>query len=323
MVPPMAVSARLRSLLVGLVALLVGAACGAAPASIPSAATSVLQGRGQTPGKLLYVREGDLWTWQDGESRQLTAGGTWRQPALSPSGLEIAYVQRQQNFADLFAMATDGSSSRRLTSGQAQTVGDNDWTMRPAWSPDGNQIAYVSDENSPFPILWVMNKDGSGKRQVMGPGMELDWADAMSWEPAGKRLAVTAMGRDASQIYILDVARGFAERLTNHPAGAFDPAWSPDGSAIAYIGRDNGRGELRLKRPDGSGDTRSDKLAYVRSPAWSPDGGTLAVLSAQGGSFDVWIASVRTDGETIELGEPRQLTRDGGIDAASGLSWGP
>jgi len=32
---------------------------------------------------------------------------------------------------------------------------------------------------------------------------------------------------------------------------------------------------------------------------------------------------VRTDGEAIELGEPRQLTRDGGIDAASGLSWGP
>ncbi|MBA2450459.1 MAG: PD40 domain-containing protein [Chloroflexi bacterium] len=319
----MAVSVRFLSLLLGLLALLVGAGCGSTPAAIPSAASSVLQGRDQPSGKLLYVREGNLWIWQDGESRPLTSGGTWRQPALSPSGLEIAYVQRQQNFADLFAMASDGSSSRRLTSGQAQALGDNDWTMRPAWSPDGVQIAYTSDANSPFPVAWLMNKDGSAKRQIMIPAMGLDWADAMSWEPGGKRLAVTAMGRDASQIYILDIARGFAERLTNHPAGAFDPAWSPDGSAIAYVGRDSNRGELRLERPDGSGDTRSDKLAYVRSPAWSPDGATLAVLSAQSGSFDIWIASVRTDGEAIELGEPRQLTRDGGIDAASGLSWGP
>ena len=318
----MAVLVRFRCLTLGLLALLVGAGCGSTPATIPSAATSVLQGRDQPSGKLLYVREGNLWIWQGGESRQLTSGGIWRQPALSPSGLEIAYVQRQENFADLFAMASDGSSSRRLTSGQAQAVGDNDWTMRPAWSPDADQIAYTSDANSPFPVTWLMNKDGSAKRQIMSPAMGLDWADAMSWEPGGKRLAVTAMARDASQIYIVDIARGFAERLTNHPAGAFDPAWSPDGSAIAYIGRESGRGELRLNRPDGSGDTRSDKLAYVRSPAWSPDGGTLAILSAQSGSFDIWIASVRTDGETIELGEPRQLTRDGGIDAASGLSWG-
>jgi Tol biopolymer transport system component len=308
-------------LLLGALGLLVAAACSSVPATLPSAVPAALQSGEQPAGKLVYVRAGDLWVWQAGEPRQLTSGGTWRQPTLSPDGAEIAYVLRQQNFSDLFAMSVDGSTSRRLTNGEANVVGQNDWTFRPAWSRDGSRIAYISDANSYFPVVWVMNGDGSGKRQVMTPAMNLDAADAISWAPDGRRLAVTAMGREATQIHLIDLVEGIAERLTAHPQGALDPAWSPDGALIAYIAREGGRTELRLKRPDGSGDAKFDKLAYVRSPTWSPDGRSLAVLSAQGGSFDVWIGSVEVDGDSPRFGEFRQLTRDGGIDAASGLSW--
>ena len=296
-------------------------ACGSTPASITPAAPSVLQVP-PVEGKLAYVREGDVWLWQAGEARQLTTGGTWRQPALSADGAEIAYVNRERNFADVFAMPADGSSSRRLTRGQASTVGDNDWSFRPAWSPDGSQIAYISDANSYFPVVWLMNKEGGAKRQIMTAAMDLDVADAMSWAPDGRRLAVTAMNREGSQIYLLDATRqAIIEKFTNHSQGAFDPAWSPDGETIAYVAREGGRLEVRLKRAEKSGEGRSDRLAYVRSPAWSPDGRSLAVLSAQGGSFDVWVASVETGGDELQIGEFRQLTRDGGIDAVSGLSW--
>ncbi len=302
-------------------AAIIGLTVACTPASVQPVSTSVMQARDQLAGKLAYVREGNLWIWQGGEARQLTTGGTWRQPALSPNGTEIVYVFREQNFSDVFAMAADGSANRRLTNGQAPVIGQNDWALRPTWSPDGSQIAYISDENSAFPVVWLMNKDGGARRQVMRVEI-VEIADALSWAPDGKRLAVTAMStQEASQIFLLDVARSTVERLSNHSQGAFDPAWSPIDDSIAYVAREGGRGELVVRHSEGPEQARSNRLAYVRSPVWSPDGRNLAVLSAQGGSFDVWAAPVSREGGAVQIGEFRQVTRDGGIDAASGLSW--
>jgi TolB protein len=308
-----------RWLVAGALAFFLSAGCGGVPAAVKPALPSLTQ-IAPPPGRIVYVREGNLWIWQEGATRQLTSGGTWRQPSFSPDGAEIAYVYQEQNFTDIFAMATDGSKSRRLTRGQAARVLDNDWSARPAWSPNGAQIAFVSDSASYFPLVWVMNKDGSGQRHIL-PSGTLDAADALTWAPDSKRIAVTAMGREPSQIYILELGSANPERFTNHSRGAFDPAWSPDGETIAYIGRDGPQGSLWLRSVEGSGVTSNDKLAFVRSPTWSPDGRFLAVLSAQSGSFEVWVASIKSDDETLEIGEFRQLTREGGIDATSGLSW--
>lgn len=308
-------------LLAAAIVLMVSAGCTLPPAAIAPAAQRLRQAS-QLGGKILYVREGNLWVWQADEARQLTTGGSWRQPAWSPDGDEIAYVYRDGNFSDVFAMAADGSATRRLTRGQSAVVGDNDWAFRPGWSRDGAQIAYISDADSPFPLVWVMNKDGSAKRQVMSAERTgLDVTDALSWAPDGKRLAVTAMGREPSQVYVLDIARGVVEKFTSVAQGAIDPAWSPDGGTIAYVAREGNRTELRLRRVDGGGEVRSDKLAHARAPAWSPDGRSLAVLSAQSGSFQVWVAAVQAEGDTLEVGDFRQLTHDGGVDAVSGVSW--
>jgi TolB protein len=298
--------------------------CGVAPAAIQAAAPTTFQAPENPRGRIAYVRDGNLWIWQSGEVRQLTEGGTWRQPSFSPDGSEIAYVYREQNFADIFVMAADGSSSRRLTRGQAPLVSNNDWTVRPAWAGDGEQIAFVSDVSSPLPLLWTMSKDGGNRRQIFGnAGSYEETVDAISWAPDGKHIAITWMPliREVSQIFLVDIAKGSAEKFTNHPRGAFDPSWSPNGEVIAYVGREGAKGDLWLRRVDGPGDARSDKLAFVRSPVWSPDGKHIAVLSAQTGSFELWVASVDIDGDKLSIGDFRQLTRDGGVDAASGLSW--
>jgi TolB protein len=299
---------------------------GCVPASIGTSAVSVLQARDQLVGRILYVHDGDLWVWQNGEVRQLTSGATWKQAAYSPDGSEIAYVYDGPNFNDVWVMTQDGKSNRRLTTGQSRFVEDNVWSMRPAWSPDGRLLAFVSDANSAYPTLWTVNKDGSGRRPVPQIGATLEAVDAVSWSPDGGRVMLTGVppgfGKDPSQIYSVEIPRGQIERFTSHPDGAFDPSWSPDGKTVAYVGREGGRTDVWLRRVDHAGEARFDKLAHVRAPTWSPDGRHLAVISAQTGAFDVWVISVSIQGETMRFGDYRQLTRDGAVDPVSGLSWG-
>jgi TolB protein len=305
------------------------AADSAAPApnvaSLGVGSAPVRQAAENPPGKILFVREGNLWLWQGGNARQFSDGSTWSQPAFSPDGTEIAYVYWTFNFSDLFVMAADGSQSRRLTRGQSPSLPDNSWAFRPAWSSDGARLAYISDANSALPQIWVIGKDGNNRRQVTSELVGIQWADSLTWDPKGARLAATAAPdmREPSQIYLIDVATGAPERLTRHQNGALDPAWSPDGSALAYIGRPGGQTELWVRNIEGTKEAHLDKLAYVRSPAWSPDGKMLAVLAVKDGAFEIWVLDVKSTQDGFELGEPRQLTRDAVVDPMAGLTWAP
>jgi Tol biopolymer transport system component len=295
-------------------------------ASLSLAASTIRQTPETPSGRILYVRDGNLWLWQGGTSHQFSEGGTWSQPSFSPGGKEIAYVYWTENFSDVFVMAADGSRARRLTRGQSSNVLDNSWAFRPAWSPDGERIAFVSDAASRFPQLWVMGPDGDGRRQIaLADFYEESWVDSLAWDPKGGRVAVTGAPnmRDPSHVYLVDMAKGTAEKLTNHSNGAFDPSWSPDGATIAYIGRAGSHGELWVRTIEGKKEARLDRLSFARSPAWSPDGTSIAVLAQQNGAFEIFVLSVRSTADGFELGEPRQLTRDAAVDPMSGLTWAP
>jgi TolB protein len=278
---------------------------------------------GQTlPGKILFVKEGNVWAWSDGRARQLTAGGTWREPRLSPDGTEIAYVYRSTNFSEIFVMNSDGSDSRRLTSSQSSSLADNDWVFRPTWSPDGSQLAFISDGESYNPIVWLMNKDGSGKKQVLGVSAIQEAADTLSWAPEGKRLMVTAFGAEVSQIVLLELGRLTGQPLTNNPKGAFDPAWSPDGSTLALAVRESGRTDVRLRPVENAEEVEVSRGGLARAPAWSPDGRQLSYLSSRGGSFELYVVDVVAKDGHLAVQNERQLTHDLNVDAPSGLSWG-
>jgi TolB protein len=274
-------------------------------------------------GRILFVRDGNLWMWQAGNSRQFSQGGTWSQPSFSPDGKEVAYVFWSNNFSDLFVMASDGSESRRLTRGQSASLPDNSWAMRPTWSPDGSRLAFVSDANSNHNQVWIMAKDGAGRKQLTSEAIGILWADSLAWEPAGTRIAVTAAPdmRAPSHIYLIDVGKGTYEKFSNQLNGAYDPSFSPDGSTLAYISRPATQPVLTIQSLDGQHDATFEKLPFMRSPVWSPDGRSVAFLSAQGGVFEIWTMSVTSTDDGFALGEPRQLTRDAAVDPMSGLSW--
>jgi TolB protein len=291
--------------------------------------TASAQAPDAQPGRILFVKDGDLWVTDASGAHQLATGGTFSQPSWAPDGGSLAYVYKGTNFADIFVTDDQGQSQTRLTTSQSTVLDNNDWNFRPAWSPDGKVIAFVSDRTSTFPTLSVMNAaDGSGRRVLATPGLQQEAVDAMSWSPDGTQLAVTLFNEPGpTQIALVPLGtttRQTGRVLTSQPGGALDPAWSPDGAWVAFAGHDGYAIEMYALHPDGTTVTRLTADGQLaRSPAWSPDGRHLAYLSNRTGFFEVWVVDVQADGSGVLVASaPRQLTQDLRLDAASGLSWG-
>ena len=280
------------------------------------------------PGRLLFASDGDLWVLDSSGAHQLAIGGALTQPTWAPDGSTLAYVYRGTNFADIFVTDDQGRSLTRLTNSQSTILDNNDWNLRPTFSPDGKLIAFVSDKTSTFPTLWLMNSaDGSGRHEL-ATGLQEEGVDTLAWSPDGSQLAFTLFIEPGpTQIALLPLGatgRQVRRVLTDLPGGALDPAWAPDGSWLAFAGRDGFAMDIYAVQPDGSPVTRlTGDGVLARSPVWSPDGRQLAYLSSKTGYFEVWAIDIKTDESgALMASSPRQLTQDLHVDAASGLSWG-
>jgi TolB protein len=281
------------------------------------------------PGRILFVKSGDLWLLDASGAHALATGGTFSQPNWAPDGSSLAYVYRGTNFADVFVTDDQGQNQVRLTNSQSTILDNNDWNLRPTFSPDGQYIAFVSDHASTFPTLQLMNAaDGSGRHTVSMPGFQAEDVDSMAWSPDGSELAMTVFNEPGpSQIALLPLDSANRKpgwMLTSMTGGAIDPSWSPDGTWLAFAGRDNGAIEIQVVQPDGSGLTKltNDGL-LARSPVWSPDGAHIAYLSNKTGYYEIYEIDVAKDATgAVSASPPRQLTKDLQLDATSGLSWG-
>ena len=105
-----------------------------------------------------------------GGEKKISGEGADTAPAVSPDGSKIAFMSsgRGGNNWEIWVMNADGSNPQRLTEN-----GNNDGL--PTWSPDGQSIAYVSDQGGAWSV-WVMNADGSNQRKLF----------AMKGSPDGK-----------------------------------------------------------------------------------------------------------------------------------------
>src|SRR5690349_10491515 len=200
------------------------------------------------PGRILFIQGGDLWLLDATGPHQLATGGTFSQPSWSPDGSSLAYVYRGTNFADIFVTDDQGQSQVRLTNSQSTILDNNDWNLRPAFSPDGQAIAFVSDRSSTFPTLQLMNADGTGRHAVATPNFQEEDVDTLAWSPDGTQLAMTVFNEPGpTQIALLPLgasSRQTGRMLTSVAGGALDPAWSPDGNWLAYAGHDGAAIEI-------------------------------------------------------------------------------
>lgn len=176
----------------------------------------------------------------------------------------------------------------------------------PAWSRDGSKIAFLSNRDGEW-RLYVMNADGSSPAAVTSQAVG---SGKPTWSKDGKRLAFTCFAEVGnSDLCAINIdGTGFA-RLTTHPARDYAPAWSPDGTKIVFATDrySAGYAQLALMQPDGSGVTPLGVYGY--DPDWSPDGSRIVfVVYRPTAQFDD-IAVVNTDGT--------------GLATVAGWAWDP
>lgn len=158
----------------------------------------------------------------------------------------------------------------------------------PAWSPDGNSIAFVIGRESFLSTdVWIMATDGGRQRNLTSDRRR---DENPRWSHDGRLIAYGSYHpRDGSELRLVPTDGGAPRVVSEIAAEGYD--WSPVERRLAYAGRD---GEIRLVDVD-AGSTRA--LVAGTAPAWSPDGRTLAFV--RDGS--IWL--VAADG-----GEARRLT---------------
>ena len=191
-------------------------------------------------------------------------------PVWAPDGRRIAFTSDRGGNAEIYVMNADGTGVSRLTD---TTDGWNEpetspYSGDPAWSPNGQRIAFSSNRESVLGSeVYVMNADGTNVARL-APDYVSHWDSSPTWSPDGQRIAFSSYSGDDGQedIYVVNSGGSNLTRLTHHRDESnrglgfqvdLAPAWSPDGSRIAFLStRDNRNYAVYVMNADGSRQTR-------------------------------------------------------------------
>src|SRR5712691_7992176 len=208
------------------------------------------------------------------------------QVLLTKANAKIAFTSDRNGFLDVYVMNADGSNQRQLTFGTVNPadVFSRMYTSGPVWSPDGSKIAFRSDLDYHGFNLYLMNADGSRIKKITNSGI----VGSATWSPDGKRLAfsTTCFNFEGNpcetDIYTVNVdGSNLTKLIGSSDAAAYSPAWSPDGTKIAFVRESYGAPfpSIYVMNVDGNGETRltfTSASALDANPKWSPAGSKIA-----------------------------------------------
>ena len=205
--------------------------------------------------------------------RRLTYnGGVDESPLWSPNGERFAFISHRDGNPQIYMMMADGREATRITFNSVDDYlggwsPDGEWLVfyaqgagaepglwlrnpqgvnlihltegqdtEPAWSPDGQRIAFVRREGGNSDI-YIAKRPSSGNWQDAVEEMRLTEVSALDmspvWAPDSKSLAFVSYRDGNAEIYTMRADGSNQQRLTNNGADDITPVWSPDGEQIA------------------------------------------------------------------------------------------
>lgn len=224
-------------------------------------------------------------------------------PAIDRQG-RIAYVEEQGRGEDkrssLYLIRPDGSDRQLLTS-------VNGYIYAPAWSADGQMLAYSVQTPRNYPFIYEYDlRTGKQRQLVTLKGSNL----SPSFSPDGSKLLFASTQGGNADIYEIELAQGKLRQLTSLPSTEVQPSYAPDGRSFIYVSDKVRAGRPQLYRYDfATGkSTRLATGAYAASPRLSMDGSKLSYLNGRQAA----VMTLAT-GTVVNLAET-------GVDEAPSLS---
>jgi Tol biopolymer transport system component len=203
----------------------------------------------------------------------------------------VAFALHGKGNSGIYTVMVGGEKPLRLTSNSTDSC--------PTWSPDGRQIAFSRYSQEGLAIYLIPALGGTEHRLWLGistipPG----WTSgrSLNWSPDGKIVAFSDIQADRVQAWIslLSIADSTTRRLTSPQTQNLDygPAFSPDGSAVAFVrGIGPGVVEDLYVVPTAGGEPKRltfDNAWLIGPPTWTPDGRDIIFSSRRGGLASLW-----------------------------------
>ncbi|MBP7043582.1 MAG: PD40 domain-containing protein [Chloroflexi bacterium] len=191
------------------------------------------------------------------------AAHTIRYAGISPTGMRAVFEAR----GDIFTVPAKKGDIRNLT----RTPGVHE--RFPAWSPDGQQIAYFSDASGEYELV-LSDQTGLHEKTFIPLGKK-SFFYSPTWSPDSQKIAYTDK---ALNLYYLDVAEQKPIHVTtdtyDHPERSLNPVWSPDSQWLAYTRRldTHIRAVFLYELATGVSHQITDGLSDATSACFSPDG---------------------------------------------------